>query len=90
MGPLRKLQDSSGHPAAAVDVVFHPSLVRRALNGSPQFSAEHFRGYLVGARLLPLCVRCSGGGNETNELSLALGTPREALEFPPAPIIRTA
>ena len=34
VGPARKMQDSSGHPAMAVDVLYHPSLVSRALAGT--------------------------------------------------------
>jgi len=47
VGPSRKLVDSHGHPAIVVDVIFNPSLVTRAFTGTPQFSAEHFRGYLI-------------------------------------------
>mmetsp|Transcript_38445 Transcript_38445/g.83653 ORF Transcript_38445/g.83653 Transcript_38445/m.83653 type:complete len:422 (-) Transcript_38445:265-1530(-) len=47
VGPARAMEDSSGNPAIAVDVVYHPSLVSRALNGTPQHPAKHFIGYLV-------------------------------------------
>ena len=47
VGPARNMQDSNAIQATAVDVIFHPSLVDRAKTGTPQFSADHFRGYLV-------------------------------------------
>eukprot|EP00959_Pyramimonas_sp_CCMP1952_P308603 6458776-Pyramimonas_sp.AAC.1 len=47
VGPARPMEDSSGNPATAVDVVYHSSLVSRALNGTPQHPAKHFIGYLV-------------------------------------------
>ncbi|KAK3239192.1 hypothetical protein CYMTET_50863 [Cymbomonas tetramitiformis] len=47
VGPARHLQDSSGHPAMAVDVIYHPCVVERALHGSHQHPPEHFKDYTV-------------------------------------------
>lgn len=47
VGPARHLQDSSGHPAVAVDVIYHPCVVQRALLGSHQHPPEHFKDYAV-------------------------------------------
>ena len=47
VGPTRPMLDSDGHAATAVDVLFHPSVVRRALTGGKSVTKEHFRDYLV-------------------------------------------
>ena len=47
VGPTRPMLDSDGHDATAVDVLFHPGVVRRALTGGKSVTKEHFRDYLV-------------------------------------------
>jgi len=47
VGPTRNMLDSDGHDATAVDVLFHPGVVRRALTGGKSVTKEHFRDYLV-------------------------------------------
>ena len=47
VGPTRNMRDSDGHDATAVDVLFHPSVVRRALTGGKSVTKEHFRDYLM-------------------------------------------
>ena len=47
VGPTRTMLDSDGHDATAVDVLFHPGVVRRALTGGKSVTKEHFRDYLM-------------------------------------------
>ena len=47
VGPTRAMLDSDGHDAIAVDVLFHPGVVRRALTGGKSVTKEHFRDYLM-------------------------------------------
>ena len=47
VGPTRLMLDSDGHDATAVDVLFHPGVVRRALLGGKSVTKEHFRDYLM-------------------------------------------
>ena len=47
VGPTRPMLDSDGYAATAVDVLFHLSVVRRALTGGKSVTKEHFRDYLV-------------------------------------------
>ena len=47
VGPTRAMLDSDGRDATAVDVLFHPAVVRRALTGGKSVTKEHFRDYLM-------------------------------------------
>lgn len=47
VGPTREMLDSEGHDATAVDVIFHPAVVKRALTGGKSVTKEHYRDYLM-------------------------------------------
>jgi hypothetical protein len=47
VGPARPMLDSEGHDATAVDVLFHPSVLKRALLGGKSVTKEHYRDYLM-------------------------------------------
>ena len=47
VGPVRDMKDREGRDATAVDVLFHPAVVHRALNGGKTVTKEHYRDYLI-------------------------------------------
>jgi len=47
VGPTRPMVDADGHDATAVDVLFHPAVVQRAITGGKSVTKEHFRDYLM-------------------------------------------
>ena len=47
VGPVRDMKDGEGRDATAVDVLFHPAVVHRALNGGKTVTKEHYRDYLM-------------------------------------------
>jgi len=47
VGPVRGMKDGEGRDATAVDVLFHPAVVQRALQGGKTVTKEHYRDYLI-------------------------------------------
>ena len=47
VGPSRAMVDAEGRDATAVDAIFHPDVVERALRGGKGVAAAHYRDYLV-------------------------------------------